>query len=68
MYFPDPSFLTIIQAFNEIISAVASVNSLEEDVVKVQFNLLNVYIYFIAQVAHEEVKRIVIYQSALRRV
>ena len=49
MYFPDPR---IMQAINEAVRAVASVNSLEEDVVKVQFNLLNVCIYFVAQVAH----------------
>ena len=36
MYFPDPSFLTIIQAINGAIRTVVNVNSLEEDVVKVQ--------------------------------
>jgi len=37
MYFPDPSFVMFIQGINEAVRSVASTNSLDQDVVKVQF-------------------------------
>ena len=46
MYFPDQSVVTFIQGINEAVRSVASTNSLDQDVVKVQFQIL--YYFYIS--------------------